>query len=468
MKDLTQCYRLLGLEFGASLEEINQAYRDLVFIWHPDRIPSDNQRLRQKAQEKIQELNYARDQLRSYLQNRQPRTPSIKPPSSSPSRYHGSPQPDSGYRKGTVRSNSTAGGSHPDIRDESRNYGANGSGFSQSNSHRHSGSNVGHPPSDVHYEGSTYSRSGHGSTHKNEQSGNSTTNPTQHKVHHSPSNSPEEGHKTQSFTNRYYGSAFDDTGATDPSVTVDAVNRQVRTYRHSYTQSFVYPSYQHSSDHSSEQSTSANHASQSTSTANSSSHHFHRNGYSTSKVHSENGSSFNPETNSPEKKNSTPPPAPVDIHQRSQSRHDVYHGDRFSPPSPQSFSNGTQSVKNPYPDLRGQDLRGANFKEKDLSGGDLSQTDLTNADLSDAFLHNVNLEESNLSKANLFRANLLRANLRRANLSEANLFGADLSGADLTEADLRGAKMGVSGRIMVKLTGACLKGTILPDGSVHS
>jgi len=32
---------------------VNQAYKDLAFIWHPDRIPKDNLRLQQKAQEKV-------------------------------------------------------------------------------------------------------------------------------------------------------------------------------------------------------------------------------------------------------------------------------------------------------------------------------------------------------------------------------------------------------------------------------
>jgi len=65
MNDLDQYYRVLGLELGASLEAVNQAYRDLAFIWHPDRIPKDNLRLQQKAQEKLKEINHARDQLRS-------------------------------------------------------------------------------------------------------------------------------------------------------------------------------------------------------------------------------------------------------------------------------------------------------------------------------------------------------------------------------------------------------------------
>ncbi|MBV8886443.1 MAG: pentapeptide repeat-containing protein [Chroococcidiopsidaceae cyanobacterium CP_BM_RX_35] len=74
MNDLDQCYRVLGLRPGASIEEVNQAYKDLAFIWHPDRIPPDNSRLQQKAQEKLKELNQARDRLRSL----QSSTPSKK------------------------------------------------------------------------------------------------------------------------------------------------------------------------------------------------------------------------------------------------------------------------------------------------------------------------------------------------------------------------------------------------------
>jgi uncharacterized protein YjbI with pentapeptide repeats len=69
MSELEKCYKVLGLEPGASLEEVNQAYKDLAFIWHPDRIPEDNRRLRQKAEERLKEINHARDQLRSHRAN---------------------------------------------------------------------------------------------------------------------------------------------------------------------------------------------------------------------------------------------------------------------------------------------------------------------------------------------------------------------------------------------------------------
>lgn len=223
MKELERYYKLLGLEMGASLEEINQAYRDLAFIWHPDRVPKDNKRLLDKAVAKLQEINHARDRLRSIQ-----KTHAYYPPS--------------------------------------------------------------------------------------------------------PAEQP--------------------TATTKP-----------REYPKSS---------------------------------------YHR------------------------------PPRPY------------------------------------YADLRGADLRGANLREKDFSGRDLSLADLSHADLRDSFLHRINLEKANLFQANLFRANLLGGNLRYANLQETNLIGADLSGADLTEADLRGAKIACGNRIMVKLTGVILTGTILPDGKIHT
>lgn len=86
-----QYYRVLGLEPGATLEEINQAYKDLAFIWHPDRIPKDNPRLQQKANEFLKELNTARDRLRAYLQQK----PKATPATTSPSPSYRPPRPQS-------------------------------------------------------------------------------------------------------------------------------------------------------------------------------------------------------------------------------------------------------------------------------------------------------------------------------------------------------------------------------------
>lgn len=72
IQNLEKHYKVLGLEPGASLEEVNQAYKDLVFIWHPDRVPQDNERLVKKSVAKIQQINEARDSLRSYHRQHKP------------------------------------------------------------------------------------------------------------------------------------------------------------------------------------------------------------------------------------------------------------------------------------------------------------------------------------------------------------------------------------------------------------
>lgn len=74
MSDLERCYRLLGLKPGASWEEINQAYKDLVLVWHPDRVANDEPAKVAEAQEKMKELNHARDQLRAHRAKVQART----------------------------------------------------------------------------------------------------------------------------------------------------------------------------------------------------------------------------------------------------------------------------------------------------------------------------------------------------------------------------------------------------------
>jgi uncharacterized protein YjbI with pentapeptide repeats len=68
MQEFSHYYEILGLEVGASLEEINEAYRDLAFVWHPDRLPRDNPRLLAKAARKLKEINQARDHLKELLE----------------------------------------------------------------------------------------------------------------------------------------------------------------------------------------------------------------------------------------------------------------------------------------------------------------------------------------------------------------------------------------------------------------
>ncbi len=51
-------YQLLGVRAGAPSEEIREAYRDLIRVWHPDRFEHDS-KLRAKAEKTTQELNAA-------------------------------------------------------------------------------------------------------------------------------------------------------------------------------------------------------------------------------------------------------------------------------------------------------------------------------------------------------------------------------------------------------------------------
>ncbi len=55
MADFERCCRILGIKHDAGAEEIKQAYRDLVKIWHPDRFPGDI-RLQGKAQEQLKKI----------------------------------------------------------------------------------------------------------------------------------------------------------------------------------------------------------------------------------------------------------------------------------------------------------------------------------------------------------------------------------------------------------------------------
>jgi DnaJ domain len=55
-------FQLLELDQTASLDEMKQAYKDLVMVWHPDRF-GHNVRLRQKAENKLKQFNEAYEHL---------------------------------------------------------------------------------------------------------------------------------------------------------------------------------------------------------------------------------------------------------------------------------------------------------------------------------------------------------------------------------------------------------------------
>ena len=64
--DIQRYYEVLELAPEASLEDVLQAYKDLVNVWHPDRF-SKTPRLRGKAERKLKEVNEACEKLQFYL-----------------------------------------------------------------------------------------------------------------------------------------------------------------------------------------------------------------------------------------------------------------------------------------------------------------------------------------------------------------------------------------------------------------
>ena len=68
--DIQRALKILDLDRKASMDDINQAYKDSVSVWHPDRF-THNPRLKRKAEEKIKEVNMAYETLKSIHARRQ-------------------------------------------------------------------------------------------------------------------------------------------------------------------------------------------------------------------------------------------------------------------------------------------------------------------------------------------------------------------------------------------------------------
>ena len=64
--EIHQCLKILELDEEATLDEAKESYKDLVNIWHPDRF-SNNTRLKQKAEDKLKEINIAYEIVVSFL-----------------------------------------------------------------------------------------------------------------------------------------------------------------------------------------------------------------------------------------------------------------------------------------------------------------------------------------------------------------------------------------------------------------
>ena len=77
--------QVFGLSPGATWKQINEAYRDLISVWHPDRF-QNNERLRTKAEEQTRAINAAMDELRKTYKEgaASPHSQSARPQSTRP------------------------------------------------------------------------------------------------------------------------------------------------------------------------------------------------------------------------------------------------------------------------------------------------------------------------------------------------------------------------------------------------
>jgi hypothetical protein len=56
-----RCLHVLEVDRDASPQEVKQAYFDMVYMWHPDRVPPDMPELKLKAENKLKDINAAYD-----------------------------------------------------------------------------------------------------------------------------------------------------------------------------------------------------------------------------------------------------------------------------------------------------------------------------------------------------------------------------------------------------------------------
>lgn len=68
--DIRKCCDLLDLRPGYAQEDLKQAYKDLAQVWHPDRF-AHNPRLKEKAEDKLKQINIAYEVLDQALVDRE-------------------------------------------------------------------------------------------------------------------------------------------------------------------------------------------------------------------------------------------------------------------------------------------------------------------------------------------------------------------------------------------------------------
>lgn len=71
MTKIAESLRVLELSSSATLKDANQAYKELVRVWHPDRFQSD-EKLKRRAEENTRKCNNAIEHLRSVFKDMPP------------------------------------------------------------------------------------------------------------------------------------------------------------------------------------------------------------------------------------------------------------------------------------------------------------------------------------------------------------------------------------------------------------
>jgi curved DNA-binding protein CbpA len=108
--DIKKCFEILELNPDASVDEAKQAYKDIVNVWHPDRF-SHNSRLKEKAEEKLKEINVAYDTVNSFLSSKKGLRP--RPDQAPPV------NPETG-QKTEARAKSESGSDHQNFQGKAR------------------------------------------------------------------------------------------------------------------------------------------------------------------------------------------------------------------------------------------------------------------------------------------------------------------------------------------------------------
>jgi len=100
--DVKRYFEIFELSPDASVDELNQAYKDLVNIWHPDRF-AHNPRLKGKAEKKLKEVNQAYEALKPLMSSESGIEKNEK------TRSHGQAPAAAGVEKGTSSAHHQAG-----------------------------------------------------------------------------------------------------------------------------------------------------------------------------------------------------------------------------------------------------------------------------------------------------------------------------------------------------------------------